>query len=52
MAAPLAVCSSMITYATQPLPAHLSQLWAAGHLLQGALVGLVLSLVACCGCKK
>jgi hypothetical protein len=51
MAAPLAVCSGMITYATQPLPAHISQMWAAGHLLQGALVGLVLSFVGCC-CKK
>jgi hypothetical protein len=52
MAAPLAVYSGMITHATQPLPAHLSQMWAAGHLLQGALVGLVLSFVARCGCKK
>jgi hypothetical protein len=52
IAAPLAICSGLVCYATQPLPEHLVQLWALGALLQGALVGLVLSLISCCGCRK
>jgi len=45
--APMAICS-IGAYASQPIPADIVQLWAVGYLLQGAILGVVLSVVTSC----
>ncbi|MCP5405497.1 MAG: hypothetical protein H6922_04675 [Pseudomonadaceae bacterium] len=62
LALPLAA-ATMTTYAVQPIPADILQMWALGYVLQGALVGLIVAVTlhyaeaykgGCCGgsCQK
>lgn len=44
IASPLAICM-LVVQATQPIPMDILRLWAAGDLLQGAILGLVLACV-------
>lgn len=43
--APLAV-GTMMAYITQPIPSDILQMWALGYLLEGAIAGAILGLVA------
>lgn len=47
IASPLAL-GALVLYAVQPFPAIIPQLWAVGHLLQGAILGFALAAVASC----
>jgi hypothetical protein len=48
IASPLAICC-IGAYASQPIPADVVQMWALGYLLQGAILGVVLSIITSCG---
>lgn len=47
----------IMAYATQPIPAHIIQMWALGAVLEGLLAALIISLLGgkkggCCGTGK